>query len=910
MAGALESIRVVELGDFIAVPFAGKLLADLGADVIKVEPPEGDSARRFGPFANDEPHPECSGLFLYLNTNKRNLVLPADDDRRKSEDGEPKTDVGRRTPESSSPTLPRSHAIPASRYPAIADLLASADVLLHDLPAAEARDLGLTYEALNGLNSRLVVTAVTPYGHTGPYADWLGHDLNTSALGGMSFGSGTPDREPLVFPLFQGHHFAGLAGAIATLFALFGRRQTGRGQDVDVSESDCWATFLSGMGVQSFVSEGRVRQRTGHRSEHRPYLNTVLPCRDGFVCFDTPQRRQWLRFLEMIGNPDWASDPRFQVALAVGGEYADEVEALLDPWMRARTKAEIFELIRANRVPGAPVLTMAEVAEHPHLRERDYFVTVDHPGAGPIRMPGAPYQLSATPWAIRSPAPLLARNSGMARWRANGSAGRGDGAPGRADLGVAAQPPATASISLGESPANDPAPSSEPDPWAIFDSAAESDDALDKGPAPAPTSSASSVARPPSHSHTLTLSHPHTQSLPLRGIRVADFGWVWAGTVLGQTLADMGAEVIKIESRRRLDGLRLGRVFETGETLELNPFFHNLNRGKLSLTVDLRQPEGVELLKRLVAQSDVVVENFTPGVLGKYGLGYEALCQVRPDLVMISLSAAGQTGPLADILAYAPIVHSLSGLDSLLGYRGDRVLGSKHGYLDAVSSLFGSYAVLAALHHRAETGQGQYIDCSEWEVAASLTAIGLLEYTMTGRVLAPAGNDQPGAAPGGNYRCVGDDEWVSIAVRSQTEWAGLREALGNPAWVTDYDDPALRWERRAALDTRLTEWTRGQEANAVAALLQAHGVAAAPCLNTATLFSDPHLRARNAYVEVEHPVTGLEYLYGSPWHLSETPAQITRPAPRLGQHNDYVLCELLGLSEVERARLVEAQVVF
>ena len=203
------------------------------------------------------------------------------------------------------------------------------------------------------------------------------------------------------------------------------------------------------------------------------------------------------------------------------------------------------------------------------------------------------------------------------------------------------------------------------------------------------------------------------RELPLKGYRAVDFGWVWAGTVLGHILADYGAEVIKVESKRRLDGLRLGRVFELGTALEINPTFHNLNRNKLSITVDIRQPKGVELLKRLIAESDIVIENFTPDVMRKRGLDYDSLIKVNANIIMISMSAAGSYGPLAHVVTYAPVISALSGIDSMVGYENDRPLGFKHAYADPTASLFGAFAVLGALRYREKTGKGQHIDLSQ-----------------------------------------------------------------------------------------------------------------------------------------------------------------------------------------------------
>lgn len=400
--------------------------------------------------------------------------------------------------------------------------------------------------------------------------------------------------------------------------------------------------------------------------------------------------------------------------------------------------------------------------------------------------------------------------------------------------------------------------------------------------------------------------------LPLEGYRVCDFGWVFAGAVLGQVFADMGAEVIKVESRKRLDGLRLGRVFELGETLELNPSFHMLNRSKRSVTIDMSAPEGFELLKKLIAVSDLVVDNFRAGVLKRHGLDYESLRKIRPDVVQISMSPAGQTGPLNNILAYAPIMGALAGVDSLMGYYGERPLGVKHVNLDPVSSLFGAFCALTALNHRQETGQGQYIDLSEQEVGIQFIGEAVMEYVMTGRVPGTQGTRHPAMCPHGNYPCKGDDEWIAIAVKTEEEWKALCKAMGNPPWAEEekFRDQPSRLQHVAEIDTHMAEWTSRFSSGELFNSLQSVGVAATPSYSIEGVFFDPHFKEREVYQEVEHPKTGNEFLYTTPIRFNETPGRTWRHAPLLGQDNNYVLEEVLGVDNKELERLVESQVVY
>ena len=405
---------------------------------------------------------------------------------------------------------------------------------------------------------------------------------------------------------------------------------------------------------------------------------------------------------------------------------------------------------------------------------------------------------------------------------------------------------------------------------------------------------------------------------PLDGYRVLDFGWVLAGAVPGMILADMGAEVIKVETRQRMDYMRLGRpIIGDHPDPEQNPMFHNVNRGKRSITLNTTRPEAVELARRLASQCDVVIENFSPGVMERLGLDYETLSRDNPRLVMASITSNGQTGPLRDLRAYAPSIGALSGLDSTMGYEasggeGGRPLGLKHAYADLCGALHAVFAITSALHQRTRCGRGQYIDVSMLRATVATMGAGLMEYELTGRVPQPRGNYDPVMAPYGNYPCQGDDEWVSVAVRTEEEWRGLVNAMGSPAWA---DEPifASRYSRlnhRRELDARLSEWTKAQTAWDATELLQANGVAAFPVLDAEGRLFNPHFQERGLYSEIEHPALGAEPVFNLMWQLSRTPPRIRRHAPLLGEHNNEVFCGLLGLQEGEVSRLQEEQVIW
>ena len=413
-------------------------------------------------------------------------------------------------------------------------------------------------------------------------------------------------------------------------------------------------------------------------------------------------------------------------------------------------------------------------------------------------------------------------------------------------------------------------------------------------------------------------SHDTENNGSLSGYRVLDFGWVLAGALPGMVLADMGAEVIKVETRQRLDYMRMGRpIVGDQPDPEQNPMFHNVNRGKLSVTLNISEPDAVELVKRLVEKCDVVIENFSPGVMDRLGLGYDTLSAVKPDIIMASISSTGQDGPLRDLRAYAPSIGALSGLDSTMGYEGGGPLGLKHAFGDICGALHAVFAIASSLYHRNRTGEGQYIDVSMLRATVVTQGIGVMEHALTGRALQPRGNYDPTMVPYGNYPCARgpdgyDDKWISIAVASQDEWHGLVSAMANPGWAQDdrFHSQYRRQRHRRELDALLSQWTANHDPDALTDLLQHHGVAAAPVLSAEERLFHPHFMERGLYSDIDHPALGAEPIFNLMWRLSKTPSAVRRHAPLMGEHNHQVLCSTLGLSETELAELEERRVVY
>ncbi len=400
-------------------------------------------------------------------------------------------------------------------------------------------------------------------------------------------------------------------------------------------------------------------------------------------------------------------------------------------------------------------------------------------------------------------------------------------------------------------------------------------------------------------------------TLPLEGLRVVNFGWAWAAPVLGHTLGDMGAEVIKVETRKRPDIIRM--LPKTMHDLPNESLYsHATFRSQLGVTMDLATPKGAELARELVKSADVVIENFSPKVMRGYGLTYETIRELRPDVVMISLSAAGQTGLLAEITTFGSIIGSMAGMHAHQGYVGlDRPSRFGTSMPDPVMGVLGAFAVLAALRYRAKAGVGQYIDLSQWEACATLVGGPLMDSILNQRVQYPKGNRDEVMAPHGVYPCKGDDLWVTIAVKTEEEWQALCEAMAVPELSEDkrFRDPLRRHANHDELDRVIGEWTSNQVNYDVASALQARGIAAFPSLNDVEVFEDKHLEARGDWVEVEHTL-GSEVIYGIPWKLSKTPGSVRSAAPVMGQDNQRVFGGLLGLPESEVTALENAQVLY
>ena len=803
MTGRALDLTVVELADSVAGAYCGRLLAGFGAQVVKVEQPgAGDPLRAYGPFPDDIPDPEQSGLFLYLNAGKKSVALDA-------------------------------------RSPAGAEqlrgLIEGADVAIIGLHPQEADALDLTYEALSRGNPGLVMTSVTHFGLTGPYRDLQSTELTTLALSGYMGLTGLPERAPLKTWGFLGEYTGGVCAALGTLSALRARETSGEGQLVDHSILESMLLLL-GMPPFEYSYLGEVYTRAGNDTpgvDSSRMPSKLLPARDGYVQI---HRGHEGALTLLTGEP----------RLEEEGLAREEYDAMLLRWLAERDKTEVAERAQELRMAYTEVCSPDELLLDPQHLSRAFFDEVDHPVAGPLLLPGAPFKLRGAPWRTGR-APLLGEHTGE----------------------------------LVSRPAAEQTAKAAAAPWG-------------------------------GHAERAAAA------LPFAGVRILDLGTLIAAPVATQVLADLGAEVIKIEPPHGdylrgtggpvgapADGARGDRPFNR------RPWFNELNRGKLGMALDLSDRRGADVFKRLVSVSDVVIENFSPRVMGNLGLTYPVLQAEKPDVIMVSVSAFGATGPHRNRLGFGPTLDAASGITFLTGYTDGLPIKPGNYFSDFFSGMHAAFAMMTALQRRARTGEGAHIDLSMREVATAVVADAVLDYILNRRTETRRGNRHPWIAPHGCYPCAGDGRWVAIAVRTDDDWRQLVQAIGEPAWARD---PRLataqaRLEHQEELDGRLAEWTSTRGPHEVMEQLQQAGVPSGAVLDVAQVLADPHVAARGAYSKVTHPELGEAPIRNLPWRLSRTPVSVGRPSPTFGQHNRHLLTSVLGMTVAEIDELYAAGVL-
>jgi len=810
VTGALEGVRVLDLttGSF---GYAGRMLAGLGADVVKVEPPSGDEVRGWPPFAGDEPGPERALRHLHLNAGKRSVVLDL-------ETAEGRDEFRR--------MVHASDAVIESQGPGV---LAS---------------LGLGYEELRVERGDLVMASLSAFGQSGPRAQDQGSEIVDAAIGGYLRLTGDPDREPVKpFDDLVIQH-AALHAAAAIVIGLFDRDRSGRGDCFDVSAADA-ALFMLGGALQNYAVSGELFVRNGARllrtDPTSPYPSTLRPCRDGWVHAHLNYRHPDLLAVMM-------ADPVIDELLELPTGNADAIDQRMDLWLAEHDRAEVVRHAQELRVPFTEVFSPAEVLEDAHLAERCFFVDLDYPELGTVTQPGAPVRLSATPWqTARAPA-------------------------------------------LGE----------------------HTDEVLDEWTASPPEVSASLSAAGRAANATSAGS-------ALRGIRVLELTTAVAGPTAGAALADLGAEVIKIDepaSKGRPMVTLPPRVNDDGPSPEdsaYQPSYHvdDLQRGKRHLPLDLTSPAGRDVFLELVKQSDVVLENFSVRVLESWGLTYEQLRAANASIILVSIPAFGSDGPYAERRSYGPGLDAMSGISHLTGYpdRGPNKPASFYG--DQTAAMTAVLCTVAALRHRKRSGEGQAINLAMLEGQLQVVAPALLDASVNGRDWSRLGNRHPWHAPQGVYRCRGADRWLAVTVRHADDWRALARTIGHAEWADDasYATAAQRRQRHDELDAAIEQWTSTRDAGEAERLLQTAGVPAGAANDVSEILADPHFRERGSFAEHTHAITGQPFPHSSmAWRSLAGNDTTGADAPRYADGVDHALRDLLGLTSEEVETLVTAGV--
>ena len=827
---ALDGVRVLELAGAEG-EYCGKLLADFGAEVIKVEPPGGSSSRGEPPFKDDRPGPDRSLPFLYFNANKKSITADLD------------TEAGRER---------------------VRRLARNADVVVESAAPGTLAGMGLGHEDLRAANPRLIYASVTAFGQTGPYSGYRWSELVAFAMGGLMYVSGKPSSPPVNAPGAQAFLVGSAHAALAILIALWHVRQGGAGQQIDVSMMDCLAAMEN--MVSRSASTGVHPRRDG--TQHRfATPGTIYRCRDGFVhIFVTnSQPGAWDRFVDWLGRPESLAGHEFNHPVYRRAHVA-EVDRVVSEILAELPREKVYEELQARHIPCTPVNTPLEFVRDRHIESRGFVVDTMHPQHGPMEFPGRAYKTES--WRFRHHAPAVGEHDREL-----------------AKLIDEAHPGPEHRHRMGPAGPVEPHPSPR--------------DATATAAAPDPSSRAALAA-----GNGEALGAP-----PLAGVRVADFTHMVAGPYGTMQLAYFGAEVIKIESRARPD---TWRIREGNKDVEASLPFADHNRNKLSVTANLKTDEGRDVARRIIAMSDVVVENFSVGVMDRLGLSYEELKAVKPDIIMIRLQGLGTTGPRKNYVTWGPSLMPFSGMTWLWNHPdGGAPVGSQTSYPDYIVSIHMAFVLMAALRHRANTGEGQFIDIAQGEVTASLIGPALLDGLVNGRVAKPLGNGSRRRAPHGCYPCRGDDAWCAVSVGDDEEWRRFCAATSHAAALGDerFATADRRLANAAALDALVSDWTRQRTPREVMEALQASGVTAGMVSDGTTLVTDPHLRVRGSVVEHEHPRQGRLTLPGIVMKFSETPGEIRRHAPLLGQDTHAVLTGLLGLTD-EEIRGLEAAGAF
>ena len=808
---ALAGLRVLEIGTGPAVAYAGKLFADFGAEVIKVESPAGDAWRQMPPLVDVPGHSEPeSALFAWLNTNKRSV-----------------------TAQPGHPEHPHDRAW-------LADLARTCDVVLDARalgPGQGAPDTPVWHGRQPGGHVPIEIV-LTWFGEDGPYSGYAGAEAVCRALAGAVHGSGPVEGPPHMPHDVQTAIAVGLSAFSAALAALIGSAHGSAHGSARVSRRYVLSVHECVFGVvemeAGMVQDQRHPQRRlGVNRFCGTHPGGIYQTAAGWIGIFTHTLPQWQALCDAIGRPDLADDPDY----ASGPERmarADAIDAILQPAFLTRTAEQWFDLLAQKKHPAVVVPTMETLLGQAVHRQRGAFATV--------QLDSVTFEGPVVPFPLAEAGPL----------------------PG----GVA---PA-----LGAHDAFYRRSGLDHTPRAALDRVADAEQA----------------------------------PLPLQGLRIVDLTMGWAGPLASRTLADFGAEVIKVESTGYPDwwrGAIFNEAFYRDRLYEKNTNFNLMNRNKAGITLDLTRPEGKALLLDLVAQADAVIENYSAEVLPKLGLDYAALRARNERLVMLSMPAFGMGNAWSNTRAYGGTLEQASGLPLYTGHPDGPPAMTSYAYGDPVGGMNGGAAILTALFAQRATGRGRHINLSQVEAMLPMTAPFMIEQSVAGTVSARQGNRHPVDAPHGIYRCAGDDAWLALTVADAAQWLALCGVIARNDLAAD---PALtqaagRRAQHERIDAAIGAWAAVQDADAAMQALQAAGVAAAVARPMAQVLQDPHLRARGFWQQVERAHVGT-YTANTAWFRSGTAPTPTRSvSPTLGQHTDAVLARVLGLDAAQLADLAQ-----
>ncbi len=782
--GPLAGVRVAEFGSGRALAYCGKLFADFGADVVKIEPPGGDPDRRTPPLVDAGGGAQESALFAWMNTGKASVTVADGDAAR------------------------------------LAEIAAGIDVLI-DARLGVWDDPGLAgHAALRAANLGLSIVSLSWFGISGPYKDYAGADAVVRALAGLVRNVG-PAEAPVMLTEHQSYLPGALTAFSAALAALIAG---GPGRRFEVSLHD--ANSLIGEFQLAVSTQTGFEEMRWGRNHFFPVFPTgVYPTKDGWLGVTAFSADQWRGFCDMLGMPELVDRPGFGAAnerLIVG----DELDEIIAERLSQRTAREWADEAIRRRTPLVVTPPMSELLHSPVHRAHGAFGEV-RIGEARFEAPVLPQKLTATPPSASGVAPRAGEQT--ASWR------------------------------------------------------------------PSPTRPRPARVAP--------------GALPLEGLRVIDLTMGWAGPVGTRQVADLGAEVIKVEGRAYPDWWRGADYTEEGIAAfgyEKPLYFNWVNRNKTGVTLDLTRPEGVQLLLGLVASADAVVENYGTGVLEGFGLSYDAFRAAKPDIVMMSMPAFGVASPWAQTRAYGSTLEHAAGLPMVTGWPDDPPTMNHIAYGDPIGGLSACPALLTALLHRQRTGEGQFIDLSQVECLFPLVAPWLIEQSVTGQTPPRTGNRHPHFTPHGCFPCDAPDSWVVIAVTSDAAWQALCGVIGRADLAADASLAAAegRRAREDELEAAIAAWTRERSPDEAMAALQARGVAAGAArgLSEMVLY-EPQLMARGYWQEVERPHMDFPQQPSPAFREEGEPYPIRRHAPTLGQSSREVLGRILGVEAAELDRL-------